>query len=531
MVSGRQGHPVRDQHDRGQGPLQPALPCCGHGRLARDAAPALRGVRGGGRGRPPAGLHAANQRLPHLEAVPRRLDARHLALRSRDARREEPHPRPRQRRPADVARRHALLPLRPRREQARQHLGPRHGERRVSAGHPLRGVRRALPVDRALRHRVRERRPPVPARAAGRGAPRGQGRGGDRPGDAAAAGGEGRQADRQPRDLAHRQASPARGAGRRLLAARGARCRPRARARLERGQPLPRVVSGRKDRRLLERPVGRVRALRAAVGRHGQRAQGHEPRRGLPLSDLLVPRFEAGGLRRQPHADPALRRRERAGDADRQGALLLRGQPAVLPRELVGGQPLAVVFPRPRQPADRHLPLRHEDGGAPPGDRRPLRGRGTRLRPRREVPLLPDEPLVQADLQRPRQHLDLRQHDARRGRAAAQGRGLSARAPQRRRGQGRRRTRRKTRRRTPRRARTRRRETARRRPRRTRPSRRSPRSRWRSTSRASRSAWCCCRRCPATTTDWPPSPASSSTGAPRARASRTTRRARSSPGT
>ena len=83
-------------------------------------------------------------------------------------------------------------------------------------------------------------------------------------------------------------------------------------ARLGRGQPLPGVVSGRKERRLLERPLGRVRALRAPGGRHGQRAQAHEPRSGLPLPHLLVPRLEAGRLRRQPHADPALRRRERA---------------------------------------------------------------------------------------------------------------------------------------------------------------------------------------------------------------------------
>ena len=52
----------------------------------------------------------------------------------------------------------ALLPLRPRREQARQHLGLRPQARQVPAGHLLQGVRRALPQHRAERHRVRERR-------------------------------------------------------------------------------------------------------------------------------------------------------------------------------------------------------------------------------------------------------------------------------------------------------------------------------------------------------------------------------------
>ena len=168
-----------------------------------------------------SGLHAADQRLPHLEALPRRLGARHLAVRPRDARREEPHARPRPTTPSrcGTATRSTSSPTATRTSAATS--GRSTGERRDPPGHPLRRVRRALPVDRALRHRVRERGPPLPAGPAGRGAPRGQGRGRDRPGDAEAAGGERRQADRQRRHLA-RPAS-ARCSRR---AATSSRCRP-----------------------------------------------------------------------------------------------------------------------------------------------------------------------------------------------------------------------------------------------------------------------------------------------------------------
>ena len=79
-------------------------------------------------------LHAAVAGLPQLEALSRRLGARPLALRPEDVRVAEPHAQPGQRRAADVARQHDLLPLRSRRGRAQQHLGARHGDRRGAPG-------------------------------------------------------------------------------------------------------------------------------------------------------------------------------------------------------------------------------------------------------------------------------------------------------------------------------------------------------------------------------------------------------------
>src|SRR5258707_1100916 len=71
------------------------------------------------------GVHADGAGLPQLEALPRRLGAGPDALRSENLRDEEHHVESRERRTADVARRHDLLRVRPRRERAEQHLGVR----------------------------------------------------------------------------------------------------------------------------------------------------------------------------------------------------------------------------------------------------------------------------------------------------------------------------------------------------------------------------------------------------------------------
>src|SRR6185295_10918945 len=82
---------------------------------------------------------------------------------------------------------------------------------------------------------------------------------------------------------------------------------------------------------------------------------------------------------------------------------------------------------------------------AHPGHVRLLSRHDAGLRSRRQVPVLPLEPHLPSVVQRSRQHVDLREHEQRRGRAVAQGRRLAARVPQRRRrregrgqGQGRR---------------------------------------------------------------------------------------------
>jgi hypothetical protein len=120
---------------------QPALPRAGLGRPPGAPAHGLRRVRRPLTGRAPHRLLYQGPRLPRLEALPRRHRPRHLALRPRDPGVAQPDGERRQRRLPDVARRHALLPVRPRPRAALQHLGAGHFERRAPAGHQLRGLR------------------------------------------------------------------------------------------------------------------------------------------------------------------------------------------------------------------------------------------------------------------------------------------------------------------------------------------------------------------------------------------------------
>ena len=81
-------------------------------------------------GRQAARLPAAVAGLPHVEALSRRLGRRTCGRStSRPRTAANVTSQRRQRREPDVARRHALLPLRSRRQPARQHLGPRQGRR------------------------------------------------------------------------------------------------------------------------------------------------------------------------------------------------------------------------------------------------------------------------------------------------------------------------------------------------------------------------------------------------------------------
>ena len=80
----------------------------------------------------------------------------------------------------------------------------------------------------------------------------------------------------------------------------------------------------------------------------------------------------------------------------------------------------------------RDLPVRHEGRQAAPGDERLLERHAADLRSRRQVSLLRVRSRVRSGLRHVRQHLDLREPDAARRRAAAAGRQVAARRAQRR---------------------------------------------------------------------------------------------------
>ena len=83
-------------------------------------------------------LHADVAGLPQLEALSRRLGARPVGVRSEDVRGAQHHQQPGQRRAADVARQHHLLPVRPRRRVQRNNIWAADREhRRGPADHPV----------------------------------------------------------------------------------------------------------------------------------------------------------------------------------------------------------------------------------------------------------------------------------------------------------------------------------------------------------------------------------------------------------
>ncbi len=149
-----------------------------------------------------------------------------------------------------------------------------------------------------------------------------------------------------------------------------------------------RAVSGlRAERpagRVLERPVGRVRAMAAPRRRHRHRAQGDELRCGLPLSPLLVTRQPESRLHRPGAADSRARRRERADGGRGPGTPLVRGQSRGLHAELVGRQPLARVLARHHRGCGAgDLPLRQPQRPRDPGHQRLLQRRPAAVRSRR----------------------------------------------------------------------------------------------------------------------------------------------------
>ena len=264
--------------DERQGPLQPALP----GRRATAACPRSCPCPTASSARSPPTARRWPTCRSRATSAPGSATAAAWRPTSgcstwRATRREEPHRQRRQRRAADVARRHALLPLRPRRQQALQHLGDRRRRRQRRARSPRfddYDVRFPAigPDDIVFENGGRLYLLDLATETV----QRGRGRGGHRPGDAQAARGEGRRADRRRRHLAQRQAGRARGAGR-----ASSRCRPSTASvaqpdpQLRRRRALPGLVAGRQVDRLLQRPLRRVRADGAARRRLRRGAQAH----------------------------------------------------------------------------------------------------------------------------------------------------------------------------------------------------------------------------------------------------------------
>ena len=222
-------------------------------------------------------LHADVAGLPHVEALSRRLGARPVALRSEDVRLAQHHQQPGQRRAADVARQHHLLPLGSRRRASATTsgrydvgLGASRGRSRSSTDFDI-----TFPsIGRGL-DRVPGRRPLVPARPVdARRRPR------CRSASSPTRRRCGRARRRPRRSISDASVSPTgqarrvRGARRRRHGAGGERRGHQRDALVRRRRALPALVARRQDDRLLERSQRRVRADAARRRRIGRRAEG-----------------------------------------------------------------------------------------------------------------------------------------------------------------------------------------------------------------------------------------------------------------
>ena len=220
---------------------------------------------------------------------------------------------PGQRRAADVARRHDLLPLRPRRRTSATTSGRCDVATGARApGDALQRLRHHLPVDRPGRHRVPGRRPALPARP------------GDREGDAKCRSRSSpiaRRCGRAPRRpttlISDASVSPT--GKRAVFEARGDVFTVPAEygavvnvtRSLRRRRALSALVARRQDARLLERSQRRVRADAAAGRRHRRRDEGHVARPGFRYRAAVVARQQEARVHRSGDADPHLRRSRR----------------------------------------------------------------------------------------------------------------------------------------------------------------------------------------------------------------------------
>src|SRR5438552_15764105 len=154
--------------------------------------------------------------------------------------------------------------------------------------------------------------------------------------------------------------------------------------------------------RILLGPHRRIRALPSAPERRGGGSRYHRRRYdALSLSARLVARFEEDRVFRQETAPVVRRHREEGAGARRYRRIQ---HPAL--RILVARQPLVGLREadeRDRQGRDLPVFRRTEEGQ--PRERGPLRRWQSRVRSRRQVSLLPLEPLLLSERQRLRSAL------------------------------------------------------------------------------------------------------------------------------
>ena len=270
--------------------IQPVLHRRSRGRLARQAAGALRRVRRVLTRWQAVRLHADGAGLPQLEALPRRLVSRSVAVRSRPASRRRTSRRmpPTMRSRCGTAARSTSSRIAARTSATTS--GPT--TRRAATMKQVTRVRRLrhhLPLDRPGRHRLSGGRTAVLPRRSVRKAARSPGAGVDRRNHAPAADGQGGYAHPECGRLADREACAVRSARRRVHRAGGVRSGRQRQPLVGRCGAVSRAG----------RPTGRRSPTGATVAastscttrdrrRHWRGEEGDVARRRLPLCAALV---------------------------------------------------------------------------------------------------------------------------------------------------------------------------------------------------------------------------------------------------
>ena len=354
-------------------------------------------------------LHAGRPRVPHLEAHARRPRAGHLDLRLRGQPLGAPHRRPRHRQLPDVGRRHRLLHLRPR-AHAEPLRATTWGRRRCARSRSFTDYDVLWPSLGPGRHRLHERRPPAPARPRHRRRRSGSRSAWARPSTPLAP----HFKDVTPGVVGRVDLSPT--GARVVVEARGEVFTVPAKEGAPRNltetpgvrEMSPTWSPGRAVDRLPLRRHRRIRDLRAPAGRR-RGAAAHHRRRRLALRR----RCGAPTRRSSPSATGSS---ACASSTSPSGAITDadRGTREDLDvYRLVAGQPLARLREdrtTTRHPRPRRLLPRPQAGV--PARRRAHRGLVAGLQRGRQVPLLPQQPRLQPDLQRLRVRLPLHGRDA-----------------------------------------------------------------------------------------------------------------------
>ena len=292
----------------------------------------------------------------------------------------------------DVARRHDLLPVRPRREPALQHLGlgpdarARPGRSPRSPTSTSRS-RRSGPTPSCSRRADASTWSSCPARSSSRCRSRSS------PTETTLRPAIEKVVVAPPvgERVAERQARGLRGARRRLHGARRARPGLDLTRSSDRRRAVSPLVARRQDGGVLERPSGEYQLTAAAGGRHRQRNASVT---SLGPGFRYAPAWSPDSRTRSPSSTRrcgftsttvTASRDEGHGPERRCGC---RTAPSRRSVRLVARLAVARLRPPGGRAQQRHLPLRHEGGEAPAGDERLPERLAAGVRPRRQVPLL-----------------------------------------------------------------------------------------------------------------------------------------------